>query len=132
LDGLSALKEIMKTHPVPVIMISSLTQTRCTEQTFQALQLGAVDFIAKPSGQISLDIDTVKDEIISKIKIAAGTKKKLANFKYQTVSRSSSFHDLRLKKPDRSSTLDKLVLIGTSTGGPKALHEVIPKLPAIS
>ena len=130
LDGLSALKEIMKTHPVPVIMISSLTQ-KGAEQTFQALQLGAVDFIAKPSGQISLDIDTVKDEIISKIKIAAGTKKKIANFKYQTVIdpvRSMT----TLKKPDRSSTLDKLILIGTSTGGPKALHEVIPRLPAIT
>jgi two-component system chemotaxis response regulator CheB len=130
LDGLSALKEIMKTNPVPVIMISSLTK-QGTEQTFQALQLGAVDFIAKPSGQISLDIDTVKDEIISKIKTAAGTKKKLANFKYKTeVEPVSSIPTV--KKLDQSSTLNKLVLIGTSTGGPKALHEVIPKLPAIS
>ena len=130
LDGLSALKEIMKTHPVPVIMISSLTK-QGTEQTFRALQLGAVDFIAKPSGQISLDINTVKDEIISKIKIAAGTKKNLANFKYQAVVEPIRSIPT-VKKLDQSSALNKLVLIGTSTGGPKALHEVIPRLPAIT
>lgn len=128
LDGLAALEELMKIKPVPVIMISSLTK-RGTEQTVKALQLGAVDFIAKPSGQISLDIDAVQDEIIRKIKIAAGTKNKLANFKYQgvvTPVRPVS----AVKKLDRSSALDKMVLIGTSTGGPKALHEVIPRLPA--
>ncbi|HAA09090.1 MAG: protein-glutamate methylesterase/protein-glutamine glutaminase [Syntrophomonadaceae bacterium] len=127
LDGLAALEELMKISPLPVLMISSLTK-RGTEQTVKALQLGAVDFIAKPSGPISLDIDTVKEEIISKIKIAAGTKNKLANFKYKTVISPvrpvSTFKELA-----PGTTLDKLVLIGTSTGGPKALHEVIPRLP---
>lgn len=128
LDGLAALKELMMIDPVPVIMISSLTK-RGTEQTVKALQLGAVDFIAKPSGQISLDIDTVKDEIIHKIKTAAGTKNKLANFKYQGVV-SPILPVSTTKKLNLSSTLDKMVFIGTSTGGPKALHEVIPRLPA--
>jgi two-component system chemotaxis response regulator CheB len=54
LDGLAALEELMKISPLPVLMISSLTK-RGTEQTVKALQLGAVDFIAKPSGPISLD-----------------------------------------------------------------------------
>lgn len=129
MDGLAALKQLMESDPVPVIMISSLTK-HGAEQTFKALQLGAVDFIAKPSGQISLDIDKVKDEIIRKIKTAAGTKNKLANFKYKEIVKPVQPVVTAVKKIDRSSALEKIVLIGTSTGGPKALHEVIPRLPA--
>jgi len=127
MDGLAALEQLMKTNPVPVIMISSLTK-QGAELTFKALQLGAVDFIAKPSGQISLDIDKVRDEIINKIKTAAGTRNKLANFKYQEVIKP--FEPVTGKKLEKSSDLKNIVLIGTSTGGPKALHEVIPRLPA--
>jgi len=127
MDGLAALEQLMKTNPVPVVMISSLTK-HGAEQTFRALQLGAVDFIAKPSGQISLDIDKVKDEIIRKIKTAAGTKNKLANFKYQEVVKPAK--PVARKQLDSSSELKNIILIGTSTGGPKALHEVIPRLPA--
>lgn len=127
MDGLAALEQLMKTNPVLVIMISSLTK-QGAELTFKALQLGAVDFIAKPSGQISLDIDKVRDEIINKIKIAAGTKQKLAKFKYQEVVKPA--RPVIRKKLDTSSELQNLILIGTSTGGPKALHEVIPRLPA--
>lgn len=128
MDGLAALDQIMKVHPVPVIMLSSLTK-HGAEQTVKALQLGAVDFIPKPSGQISLDIETVRDDIVRKVKIAAGTKKKLTNFigkEAYTPLRAVSIQ----KSIDQSSPLDKVVLIGTSTGGPKALHEVVPRFPA--
>lgn len=128
-DGLAALDKIMKVSPVPVVMLSSLTK-HGAEQTVKALQLGAVDFIAKPSGQISLDIDTVKDDILRKIKIAAGTKKKLTNFTVREVYTPPVRPVPQLKTIDSASTLDKLVLIGTSTGGPKALHEVIPRFPS--
>jgi two-component system chemotaxis response regulator CheB len=128
LDGLSALQEIMKTRPLPVIMLSSVTRNG-TEQTIRALQLGAVDFLTKPSGQISLDIDTLKDEIIRKIKIVAGTKKRLQN-----VNKISEIRPIIPINPNKliesTRQLNKLVLIGTSTGGPKALHQVIPSLPA--
>ncbi len=134
MDGLSALEEIMRTNPTPIIMLSSLTQAGA-EQTVRALSLGAVDFIPKPSGQISLDIDKVRDELIRKIKIAAGTKKNLQNFNsigqisyntkqiFKDQTRPSVLHKAK------STTLTKLVAIGTSTGGPKALHQVIPSLP---
>ena len=129
LDGLSALGKIMATDPVPIIMLSSLTKSGA-EQTFKALQLGAVDFISKPSGQISLDIGNIKEEIVKKIKIAAGTRRKLQNFISMpeiVVKKALT----TVKKPiDLTRQLNKLVLIGTSTGGPKALHQVIPRFPA--
>ncbi|MGR6836138.1 protein-glutamate methylesterase/protein-glutamine glutaminase [Syntrophomonas erecta] len=128
-DGLTALARIMALHPVPVIMLSSVT-SRGAEQTFKALQLGAVDFIPKPSGQISLDIETVKDDIIRKIKIAAGTRKRLTNFKSNTLIRGHKPTLMDKPKGNIITPLNKLLLIGTSTGGPKALHQVIPGLPA--
>ncbi|MEA1961737.1 MAG: chemotaxis response regulator protein-glutamate methylesterase [Bacillota bacterium] len=127
LDGLSVLKKIMESHPLPVVMLSSLTAAG-TEQTVRALELGAVDFLMKPSGQISLDIDKISTEIIKKIKVAAGTKKNIKklcnNTKQIAVSLPSSY------QPWTAGELKKLVLIGTSTGGPKALHQVLPRLSA--
>ncbi len=76
LDGLSTLSRIMESQALPVIMFSSLSQ-KGTEHTLKALQLGAVDFIAKPSGQISLDVLSVKEELIKKLKVAANTSRKL-------------------------------------------------------
>lgn len=72
-DGLSTLRELMRTHPLPVVMLSSLTQ-QGSRQTLEALSLGAVDFVSKPSGSISLDIEKVEDEIVRKVKTAAGAK----------------------------------------------------------
>ncbi len=128
MDGLTALKYIMQENPVPVIMLSSLT-SQGAEQTLRALQLGAVDFITKPSGQISLDIEQVSDDIIKKVKAVAGTKRKLMNLYSSTetlIPRKST--PVKIVKHD--GILNKLVLIGTSTGGPKALYQVIPGLPA--
>ena len=127
LDGLSALDKIMRENPVPIIMLSSLTKAG-TEQTVKALSLGAVDFIAKPSGQISLDIDKVKDEIIRKVKMAAGTKKNLPNLNnIRQFSENKTTKGGKLSR--EAKTVNKLIVIGTYTGGPKALHQVIPSLP---
>ena len=71
MDGLTALEEIMRTNPLPVIMVSSMTQEGA-ETTMRALALGCVDFIGKPSGSISLNIKTIGHEIIDKV-IAAST-----------------------------------------------------------
>lgn len=128
MDGLTALKKIMQENPVPVIMLSSLT-SQGAEQTLRALQLGAVDFIAKPSGQISLDIEQVSADIIKKVKTVAGTKLNIMNLNSSAkipIPRKSPA--ARIVKP--GGILNKLVLIGTSTGGPKALYQVIPSLPA--
>ncbi|MGE5381134.1 MAG: protein-glutamate methylesterase/protein-glutamine glutaminase [Methylocystaceae bacterium] len=123
MDGITALQHIMKEHPRPVLMLSSLTQEGA-ELTFKALQLGAVDFIAKPSGNISLDIEKVALDIVQKVKIAAQVKTGKLGF---TPSWQPTPIVKKVISGDR--VLEKIVMIGTSTGGPKALHEVIPKLP---
>lgn len=130
MDGLTALEHIMKESPLPVIMLSSLTK-KGTEQTLRALQNGAVDFIAKPSSQNPRDMKNIADELKRKIQIAAGARKKLQNlYRGVEISKNATPVQINLKKKTLNTTepLKKLVLIGTSTGGPKALHQVIPGL----
>lgn len=129
MDGLATLEILMSTNPLPVVMLSNLTQVGA-EATIRALQLGAVDFIAKPSGQISLDIDKLSDEIIRKIKVAAS-----ASVKPQKTGNVTDLsiipNDVSLKTEiNKDSSLNKLIVIGTSTGGPKALNQVLPGIPA--
>ncbi len=71
LDGFGALTEIMRRRPTPVLMLSSLTQAGA-DATLRCLEMGAVDFVGKPSGAISLDIEKIAAEIIAKVKAAAG------------------------------------------------------------
>lgn len=126
MNGLEALRKIMSETPLPVIMLSSLTQ-QGADATVKALHLGAVDFITKPSGSLSLDINKVSRDIVGKIRIAAVARDKLR----KTPDRTYKPRDLPPKAmPVGTHRIpEKIVLIGTSTGGPKALHEVIPKLP---
>ena len=70
MNGLEALKEIMIKCPVPVVMLSSTTQ-QGTENTLTAMEYGAVDFVAKPSGTISLDLHKIQDELVHKVVEAA-------------------------------------------------------------
>ncbi len=127
MDGLTALQHIMMEMGTPVVMISSLTQEGANI-TYKALELGAVDFIGKPSGAISLDIDKLSAEICSKIKTAAKANtnvlglKRRKFFSESPQKQSSSF---RNKKGN-----DKIVVIGESTGGPNAIMDIIPVLPA--
>ncbi|MFD2704787.1 protein-glutamate methylesterase/protein-glutamine glutaminase [Salibacterium lacus] len=123
MDGMEALRSIMETCPHPVIMVSSLT-TKGAEQTISALELGAVDFLAKPSGSISLDLHHVKEEMVEKIRTAAqvDVKKKSAP--------STAGMQVMQDEPDGIS-LDgrKTVAVATSTGGPKALQVLLSGLP---
>ena len=125
MDGLEALQRIMKDNPLPVVMLSSVTK-QGADATVKALHLGAVDFITKPSGTLSPDINEVARDIVKKIRIAALARDKLRLTQVRV--------DKRIKPPKVSpagidKAPEKVILIGTSTGGPKALHEVIPKLP---
>jgi two-component system chemotaxis response regulator CheB len=70
MDGITALSLIMAERPVPVVMVSSLTEKGALA-TFEALNLGAVDYIAKPGGTISLSIGDIKDELLAKVRTAA-------------------------------------------------------------
>jgi two-component system chemotaxis response regulator CheB len=126
MDGLTALQRIMQECPTAVIMLSSLTQEG-SETTIKALTLGAVDFVPKPSGAISLDIAKVKEDLIAKIKICARASLK-------NVRSLAPVMEQRVARPPADAPVggapDKLIVIGSSTGGPNALQQVIPRLPA--
>ncbi|MCM3722176.1 protein-glutamate methylesterase/protein-glutamine glutaminase [Solibacillus isronensis] len=150
MNGMEALKEIMQKYPLPVIMLSSTTK-RGAENTLMAMEYGAVDFVAKPSGSISLDLHKIKDELVRKVEEASKvTVSKLKKtFRKSTVASQAIRHpfdkeesklrsltkptdniDVPIKKTEWSKTSKKIILIGTSTGGPRALQEVITKIPA--
>lgn len=135
MNGLEALKKIMEERPTPVLMLSSLTQEGAHE-TIAALQCGAVDFVPKPSGSISADLFKVKEELISKIKLASQTplatllslsKNKTTN---KTTPKVGFEHKHIVKNGLETKEFDQILAIGTSTGGPKALEIVITALPA--
>jgi two-component system chemotaxis response regulator CheB len=130
MDGLTALRHIMKEHPTPTIMISAATQTGA-DITLKALESGAIDFVHKPSGSISPDIYTMKAILQEKVKIAAQSKVSpyvRANIPVRNPKLAETIRHPQLLKPFAQS-IDRLVAIGTSTGGPRALQEVIRRLP---
>lgn len=156
MDGLEALAIIMEQCPLPVVMVSSTTQ-KGTNETIRALSLGAVDFVSKAGGAIS-KIDTIKDEILSKCRLAAKARaKKNANasaplvYKPKPPEGESTKHRIEVKRrtglvlgqkpainrvPVQTTPVKKIILtgkklvtIGTSTGGPQALQAVITRLP---
>lgn len=118
-DGIDVLQELMAKRLTRVIMLSAYTRAGATA-TMKALELGAVDFIAKPSGEISLGLDQLKNEIIAKIKLAS----KIDLDKYL-----SSFPHLQNGEAGRSGAFKKLVVIGASTGGPRAVLDIMKDIP---
>jgi two-component system chemotaxis response regulator CheB len=121
LDGLQALGYIMSECPTPVIMLSTESSA---DVTITAFQYGAVDFIQKPTGNIIPDLSSIKEELIKKVKAAAGVKTTSLGFMEIKNITKRSEPEVRLKKSR------KIVVIGTSTGGPRALQRVIPLLPS--
>ena len=126
LDGLKALEQMMRECPTPVVMVSSLTGPQ-TEATIASLELGAVDFFLKPS--IALPAGTgVTQSDLSKTVMNAATVKvsRLNGRRPQAQTAITLAPNARRARP---GSIDQVVLIGSSTGGPKALAEVIPRLP---
>jgi two-component system chemotaxis response regulator CheB len=121
MDGITALRQIMKEQPTPVIMLSAVTKEGAW-QTMMALSAGAVDFVSKPSGSISLDIDRVKGSLIEKIRAVCA----VSRSKLRVAAEMPEVH----KGPARMAVrAKKVVVIGSSTGGPGALEQVVPRLP---
>ena len=119
MDGLTALQHLMSEKPLPVIMVSAMDK-RQADITMKALDLGAVDFVSKTSGTLSLDIEKRRNELIAKIKMAA----KIKVTKIQNIgTRPNSYPKFHPVKGDW------LITIGASTGGPKAIPEVLSRLP---
>jgi len=117
-DGIGALEDIMKKKPTRVIMLSAYTRAGASA-TMRALELGAVDFIAKPSGEISLGLDKLKNDIIIKIKLVA----KVNLDRYIESLQPASL--TLVKEEVKPALIKKLVIIGASTGGPRAIMDII-------
>lgn len=133
MDGLTSMQHILNDFPnIQIIIISSLSKEGALT-TFEALALGAFDYVAKPSGTVSTDIHIVGKEIIEKIKLAykSPDRKKL-NERLQIKNTATERN--KLTSPGKSQTLrsnelSAIVVIGVSTGGPKTLMEILPLLP---
>jgi len=133
MDGLTSMQHILGDYPeMPVLMVSSLTEEGALT-TFEALELGAFDYVAKPSGTVSSNIHIVGREIIQKVKLAykSVNKKNIRDRLQRRNSVSAQKKTASVKKPDFaiSKELTKVVVIGISTGGPGTLMEVLPMLP---
>jgi two-component system chemotaxis response regulator CheB len=124
MDGLTALKRIMAERPVPIIMMSTLTQSGSSE-TLQALELGAFDFVPKPESSM-LDVFTVQHELTSKIKEASRPRR---TGPLPPMPPMPTAIPPKIGEP-RGTQRIELVAIGISTGGPPALQAVLPQLPS--
>lgn len=134
MDGLTSMQHILNDYSeIPVIIISSLS-TEGALTTFEALALGAFDYVAKPSGTVSSDIHVVGKEIIEKVKLAykSANRKNLSNRikSKSTAMERKTAASHRKSQANQSSELSAIVVIGVSTGGPGTLMEVLPMLPS--
>ncbi len=127
LDGIAALKQVMERYPVPVIMVSSLT-TEDAKVTLDALDHGAVDFIPKNLSNLSIDIVKIKEILISKVKEIA-RKGRPRRFRRPIAEPASAGKSPVVPARTTGERRVSVVAIGSSTGGPKALQEIIPRLP---
>jgi len=150
LDGITALQIIIDEKICPVVMVSSLTQEGAVT-TFECLELGAFDFVPKPGGTVTLDMETVAQDLVRKLIAAAeygsGTQKRKTSVRETKKARLR--YQERLRKPKRIPPIEqpqgtrfpsrikigkkmnhKAVAIGVSTGGPKVIFEVLKYLPS--
>ncbi|MFC3149884.1 chemotaxis response regulator protein-glutamate methylesterase [Litoribrevibacter euphylliae] len=123
MDGISFLKNLMRLRPMPVVMVSTLTE-KGAPLTLEALEIGAVDYIAKPQVAQDLGLSGYAEEICSKVKMAANAK--VRGYKHETSKKNT------LVVPERvSERLDvsRVIGIGASTGGTEAVKEVLIRMP---
>ena len=123
MDGIEFLSRLMRLRPMPVVMVSTLTE-RGAEVTLRALELGAVDFVAKPKIGVSDGLALLADDICSKIRIAAR-----AHLRRAAAAPAAAPPRPSAAPLGRLST-EKIVFIGASTGGTEATKEVLVQLPA--
>jgi two-component system chemotaxis response regulator CheB len=143
MNGIDFLKQLMKEYPTPVIMFSSLTQDG-SQMTLKSLELGALDYIAKPQEHLTKNLFKVKDNIISKIKSLSQVKiKDIISRRPELVINRTSIEELqktttliknvtKKEKPNlenKNRKTDKIILIGASTGGTRAIDQLLSFLP---
>jgi len=134
MDGLTALSQMMIERPVPVIMLSSLTEKGALA-TFEALNLGAVDYVPKPGGTISLGLDAISAQLLAKVRGAARARVRRslpAPVPAPRPAPAAARPVLPARRPAATGTGTGtgIVLVGVSTGGPRTLERILPALPA--
>lgn len=129
MDGLSFLSNLMRLHPMPVVMLSSLTQ-QGAEVTMQALALGAVDFVGKPKIDLANTLEDCALEITTKVKAAAtACVSALTTNKDEPATGHTSEKVLHTSIGRKFQTTDRIIAIGASTGGTEAIKEVLIEMP---
>ncbi|HYH05023.1 MAG TPA: chemotaxis response regulator protein-glutamate methylesterase [Bacillota bacterium] len=127
MDGLECLAKLMAENPLPVIMVSSLT-IEGAEPTIRALELGALDYVTKSSATRLEDMDGIQQELIQKIKVAAGVK--VSRLERPEPIKLAETKARKIPEPVFAQEIDlELLAIGSSTGGPKALYYLLPLFP---
>jgi two-component system chemotaxis response regulator CheB len=124
MDGVTFLRNLMRLRPMPVIMVSSLTE-KGAEVTLDALSIGAVDYLPKPKIDLAATLADYKEELIAKVKAAAS-----ARLRATTTTSASADAVLAKRDPLRQlRTTERIIAIGASTGGTEAIKEVLIRLP---
>jgi two-component system chemotaxis response regulator CheB len=122
MDGFSFLRWLMKENPIPVIMVSSYSDTKTV---FKALELGAVDFIAKPTKRASVELQRIEKDLLTKVK-------GIRNFRMDKLSKSLSLLSGDVETPVKTDSVIGdigVVAVGSSTGGSAALQIILTRLP---
>lgn len=133
MDGLTFLRNLMRLRPMPVVMISTLTE-KGAGVTLEALELGAVDFVAKPKLDVSNSLQQYSDDIITKVIMASKAQVKRLSEKKSRVSQVTEKHSADVVLPNipvkkHFSTTDKIIALGSSTGGTEAVKDLVKGLP---
>lgn len=126
MDGLTFLEKLMRLHPMPVVMVSSLTEKGC-QTTLRALELGATDFVTKPSIDLQQGTMELAHEIVDKVKVAARVR---VRPRATTTAQQAAARATPMKSDALLKSTHKVIAIGASTGGTEALREVLTPLPA--
>ena len=134
MDGLAFLSNLMRLRPMPVVMVSALTQ-KGADTTLQALEYGAVDFISKPQIDIAQTFESYSEEIISKIRMAARAQIRplalLPEKLFKVPPKYSADVIISQQNPRRHfKTTEKVIAIGASTGGTEAIKVLLMQMPA--
>ncbi len=130
-NGITFLRRLMRTNPIPTIMVSAVT-LKGADITFQALEIGGVGYVTKPSGQSTVESMRFERDIREMVKVAAGVKKKTIKTIEQRAPQEKRSVDAVIKKlssQKSTDSSDKIIAIGASTGGTEAIKQLLLTLP---
>ena len=128
MDGLTFLEKLMRGRPMPVVMVSSLTESGC-QTTLRALELGAVDFITKPKIDLREGMEDLADDLIAKVKAAAAANIRRAAPSPDGTAQAAGPRVVGHLSSAMIKTTDTIIAIGSSTGGTEAVKDVLEVLP---